>query len=121
MTRTAMTALLLCLSLSACDNAPDEQTTALEQSQAAAAEAAQPSTEPPLEAPPVLGSCDDSQAQWAIGKTLTEAEVVQVRTDAKAEATRILKPGQAVTMEYNANRINIEQDEQGVVTAVRCG
>jgi len=121
MIRSATTALLLCLSLSACNAAPDEQTAATERSQTAANEAAQPAAEAPLEAPPVLGSCDDSQAQWAIGKTLTDAEVEQVRTDANAGIVRTLQPGQAVTMEFNAERINIDVDDKGAVTAVRCG
>ncbi|WP_454827979.1 I78 family peptidase inhibitor [Pseudoxanthomonas wuyuanensis] len=121
MTRIVIPALLLSLALAACTPEPDEQTEAAEQSQAAAAEVAQPAGEEPLAPPPAEGSCDDTQAQWAVGKSLTEAELEQARNDAKAQTVRVLKPGQAVTMEFDGNRLNVDQDEQGVVTAVRCG
>jgi hypothetical protein len=122
MTRLVLPTLLLSLALAGCGgNDTDEQTAAAERSQAAAAEVAQPQGDEPLAPPPAEGSCDDTQAQWAIGKTLSEAELEQARSDAKAETVRTLKPGQAVTMEFNGNRLNVDQDEQGVVTAVRCG
>lgn len=112
--------LLLALSLAACAPDPDEQTAAAERSQAAAEAAAQPTA---TNAPPPVseGACDDVQAQWLVGKTATEADLEQARKDAKAETVRQLKPGQPVTMEFNAARLNAELDEKGAVTAVRCG
>jgi hypothetical protein len=35
--------------------------------------------------------------------------------------TRIIEPGMYVTMEYVAERLTIEVDEDGVITAARCG
>ena len=32
-----------------------------------------------------------------------------------------LRPDQAVTMEYRAGRLNIDVDENGVITGFRCG
>ncbi len=124
MTRLAIP-LLLALSLAACAPESDEQTAATERSQAAAAAAAQPGVEQPgaTTAPPPVSasSCDDVQAQWLVGKAATEADVEQARKDAKAGVVRQLKPGQAVTMEFSAERLNVELDDKGVVTAVRCG
>jgi len=34
---------------------------------------------------------------------------------------RALKPGQAVTMEFNGARLNLDVDARGRVTSVRCG
>ncbi len=34
---------------------------------------------------------------------------------------RILRPGQMVTKEYNAQRLNLEVDANGRIVAVRCG
>ena len=34
---------------------------------------------------------------------------------------RILRPGQAVTKEFDAERVNLEVDAQGRIVAVRCG
>ena len=111
-------AALLTLCLAACTPKPDEQEQALAQSEERAEEAAQPAPPTP---PAVATACDDSQAQWAVGKKVTEAEVEQARKDSGAETARTLKPNQAVTMEFNANRLNLDLDETGAVTAIRCG
>ena len=111
-------AALLTLCLAACTPKPDEQEQALAQSEVRAEEAAQPAPPAP---PAVATACDDSQAQWAVGKKVTEAEVEQARKDSGAETARTLKPNQAVTMEFNANRLNLDLDEAGAVTAIRCG
>ncbi len=120
MIRPAMPALLLTLTLAACSPAPDEQTAATEQSQAAAAEAATPPTDAaPADA--LTGSCDDTQAQWIIGKTPEEKDIEQARTDSKSQLVRSLKPGDAATMEFNPSRLNVILDEKGVATSVNCG
>lgn len=114
--------LLLTLSLAACAPDPDEQTAATERSQAAAAAATEPVAATASTPPPVSESgCDDVQAQWLVGKPATDADVEQARQDAKATLVRQLKPGQAVTLEFNDARLNVELDDKGVVTAVRCG
>lgn len=109
---------LLTLGIAACTSKPDEQEQAVAQSEERAQEAAQPA---PAAPPAVAAACDDSQAQWAIGKKVTEADVEQARKDSGAETARTLKPGQMVTMEFNANRLNLDVDDAGVVTAIRCG
>lgn len=125
MFRPAIPALLLCLTVAACSApAPDEQTAATEQSQAAAAEVAQAPAPTEAAATPAAvpeGSCDDTQAQWIISKAATSAELEQAGKDANAATVRSLKPGEAATMDFNPNRLNIDLDEKGVVTAVRCG
>lgn len=113
---TAATLLTLCLA--ACTPKPDEQEQALAQSEERAEAAAQPAPPTP---PAAATACDDSQAQWAVGKKVIEAEVEQARKDSGAEIVRTLKPDQAVTMEFNGNRLNLDLDDTGTVTAVRCG
>jgi hypothetical protein len=110
-------AALLTLALAACTPKTDEQEQAVALSEERAQEAAQPAPAPPVTA----ATCDDSQAQWAIGKKPTEADIEQARKDSGAETVRALKPGQAVTMEFNASRLNLDLDDTGVVTAIRCG
>ena len=96
MIRTAIPALLLTLSLAACSSPEtDEQTAAAEQSQAAASEAAEPAPAQP--APTELaGTCDDTQAQWIIGKTASEADIAMKSPKATpatvARATRFPWP-----------------------------
>lgn len=125
MFRPAISALLLSLTVAACSApAPDEQTAATEQSQAAAAQVAQAPAPDEAAATPATvpeGSCDDTQAQWIIGKAGTPADLEQAGKDVNASSVRSLKPGEAATMDFNPNRLNIDLDEKGVVTAVRCG
>ena len=37
------------------------------------------------------------------------------------ERTRIIPPGTAVTMDYIPDRLNLEVDDQGLITRVYCG
>ncbi|HST44042.1 MAG TPA: I78 family peptidase inhibitor, partial [Luteimonas sp.] len=43
------------------------------------------------------------------------------REAAGAGSMRVLRPGQAVTMEFNPTRLNLDVDAAGRVTAARCG
>ena len=79
-----------------------------------------PSNEPM--APPLpAAACDAGKAQWAVGNALDEVLLERARVDAGAAAVRSLKPGQMVTMEINAERLNVDVDADGNVTGVRCG
>jgi hypothetical protein len=111
-------AALLTLVLAACAPTPDEQEQATAQSEQRAVEAAQPAPPEPATA---AAACDDSQAPWAIGKKASDADVEQARKDSGAQTARTLKPDQAVTLEFNANRLNLDLDDTGLVTAIRCG
>jgi hypothetical protein len=125
MFRPVISVLLLSLTVAACSApAPDEQTAATEQSQAAAAQAAQaPAPDEAAATPAAIpeGSCDDTQAQWIVGKPGTPTDLEQAGKDANATTVRSLKPGEAATMDFNPNRLNLDLDEKGLVTAVRCG
>ena len=112
-----LTVLLACAT-AACTPAPDEQQQAMDQAEQRAVEAAQPA---PAAPEVTAGACDDSQAQWAIGKAVTDADVEQARKDAGAESARTIGPDQMVTMDFNDKRLNLDADAKGVVTAVRCG
>ncbi len=118
MSRFLLPVAVLTLCLAACAPKPDEQEQAVAQSEERAEAAAQPA--PPTPPAPAT-ACDDSQAQWAIGKKVTDADVEQARKDSGAEIARTLKPNQPVTLEFNANRLNLDVDDAGAVTAIRCG
>ncbi len=34
---------------------------------------------------------------------------------------RVIKPGMAITMDYNPKRLNIDVDDKGIITRVWCG
>lgn len=53
--------------------------------------------------------------EW-VGKAVDEAAVKET-----GRKYRILKPGAMMTMDHNPQRINVEHDDNGVVTRVWCG
>ena len=83
-----------------------------------AAGAPSPSAPPP---PVVAEGCDAAKAQYAVGRPFSDALLDEARTRAGARIARTLRPGQAITMEYNLQRLNLELDANGQVTRARCG
>ena len=50
--------------------------------------------------------CDAANAQFAVGKTVDERLGEEARGRAGASVVRVLRPGQIVTMEFSASRVN---------------
>ncbi len=72
-------------------------------------------------AAPSAGVCDAQGAQFAVGKTAGAGVVEEARQRSGSYMARVLRPGQVVTMEFNAQRLNLDINAAGVVTRVRCG
>lgn len=70
---------------------------------------------------PVGGVCDAQAAQWAVGKSATGQVIEQARVRAGARMARVLHPGQVVTLEFDAERLNLGVNATGVVISARCG
>lgn len=68
-----------------------------------------------------LLNCDPAKAGWAVGRKADDGVHEKARLDAGARVVRVLRPGQPVTMDYSVERLNIEVDDEGVVTRVHCG
>lgn len=75
----------------------------------------------PLPAPVPQPECSAAGGRFAVGQTLSPQLEAAARNRANATVSRVLRPGQAVTMEFNAARLNLEVDARSRVTAVRCG
>lgn len=75
----------------------------------------------PMPAPAPQPECSAAGGRFAVGQTLSAPLEAAARTRANAAVSRVLKPGQAVTLEFNSARLNLEVDARGRVTAVRCG
>ena len=67
------------------------------------------------------GECNAGAVQSAVGKSLNQSTLDQLRTQAGAGSARTLLPGEMITMEYNPARLNVLVDQKSTVTAVRCG
>ncbi|AZS79915.1 MULTISPECIES: I78 family peptidase inhibitor [Achromobacter] len=66
-------------------------------------------------------TCDAAALQSQIGQKATTSSMEDLRTRSGSTTARILRPGQLVTMEYNATRLNLIVDDKDVMTAIRCG
>ncbi len=111
------------LALAACQAPPmDEQEAVATHAQKAAEAAAAPTDEAgkALEAPPV-GNCDANQVQSLVGQAYSDDVGNQAQQDAGAKQLRVLKPTDVTTMEFIGERLNIEVDEKGVISGLRCG
>jgi hypothetical protein len=75
----------------------------------------------PSDPAPVAGRCNAAPAQFAVGRNADAALENEARTRAGAKTVRVLKPNQIVTMEFNAERLNLSVDDAGRVTRVACG
>ena len=82
---------------------------------------AQQPPQPAVPAPPARTACDAAPAQFAVGRVQTAPLVEEVRQRSGAYVARVLRPNQVVTMEFDAERVNVVVDAENKVTAVRCG
>ncbi|QNL18552.1 hypothetical protein HXX25_03875 [Hyphobacterium sp. CCMP332] len=73
--------------------------------------------EPGIETP-VLGEggCDAEMLFYLVGQDINEIDVATL-----PQPRRIIPPGTAVTMDYRADRTNIELDDGDRVVRVYCG
>lgn len=83
--------------------------------------ATRPPQPPRPEPPPATGTCVAEQAQWAVGQAGSASLLERARVNATASIARFIRPNEAITMEYNAGRLNLYLNGRGVVHAVVCG
>lgn len=77
---------------------------------------------PPAGAPPqAQGPCQAEAASWAIGHAASPEVVERARAETHSSHVRVIEPGQAVTMDYNPDRLNINVNERGAITGLKCG
>lgn len=71
--------------------------------------------------PPTAGNCNAAAAQFAVDLPGSAQLASRAMQAAGAQRFRWLRPGEVVTMEYDASRLNLELDASGKVIRVRCG
>jgi hypothetical protein len=98
MSRLVLPALVL-LSMAACATAPP----------------------PPGSATVPSGQCNAEGARWAIGRGLDDDTTNRILRDTGSRDARVLKPGSVATMDYRGDRINIDLNDRGAITGLRCG
>ncbi|EMM1380419.1 TPA: hypothetical protein NOZ67_002440 [Pseudomonas aeruginosa] len=107
-------ALVLAVLLAGCSSNGDGPSTE-------GASVATGSASAPAATPAADGRCDANAVQAYVGKQASAAIVEEARRAAGAEVARALRPHDAVTMDYNSRRLNIDVDDTLVIKRLSCG
>lgn len=75
----------------------------------------------PQDALILSGTCNAQAGSYAIGKPATQAMQSELITKTLAKTLRVVRPGEASTKEFSSQRLNLDVDGTGHITAVRCG
>lgn len=67
------------------------------------------------------GACNAEPVQALIGKTSTPELIEMARQQSASKMVRVIKPGDAVTMDFNTLRLNLHVDDAGVILQAACG
>lgn len=67
------------------------------------------------------GVCNAEPAQSGLGQPYADALGAELQAKAGAKVLRVIRPGQAVTMDFRDDRLNVELDASGKVKRVSCG
>lgn len=80
-----------------------------------------PTAETPAGQPERVNACDASKLDHAVGQMLTADLQKKLQAEAKAEVVRVAPHNGAITMDYNASRLNIFVDDAKNIIRINCG
>jgi len=76
----------------------------------------------PPEAPPQpIGLCNAEGARSAVGREPSGEVVERARVDSGSATVRVVRPGDAVTMDFRSDRLNLNVNARNAIDAVKCG
>jgi len=79
------------------------------------------SSQPAQPVAEITGDCNVENLQGVLGQNASAELIEQVQQRANAKTLRVLAPGDAATMDYNPQRLNIDIDESEVIIRLTCG
>jgi hypothetical protein len=79
------------------------------------------SSQPAQPVAEITGDCNVENLQGVLGQNASAELIQQVQQQANAKTLRVLAPGDAATMDYNPQRLNIDIDESEVIIRLTCG
>jgi len=65
--------------------------------------------------------CSAENLQAFVGEKLTPELTEKISSRSAASVVRVIRPNQAITMDYNAARVNVHLDKDDVITMITCG
>lgn len=71
--------------------------------------------------PPSPTVCVADPAQWAVGQQATADVIERVRHNSHSRVTRVIRPGEMITMYFSTERVDIRVDSGNAILQVRCG
>lgn len=71
--------------------------------------------------PIARASCDATRVQRHVGRAPVAATLAAIRTGSRSRTVRLIRPGQAVTMDYRTDRVNVSVGAANRITEIRCG
>jgi hypothetical protein len=77
--------------------------------------AARPSPEPAADA------CGAGKLSSYVNQLASDDTLAQIRSAASSQTIRVIRPGDAVTMDFRADRLNVEIGDTGRIRLLRCG
>lgn len=66
-------------------------------------------------------ACGAGRVQDRVGRHYDESLGDSIRSESGAGVLRVMRPGEAHTLEYRGDRLNVRLDEDGVITDIGCG
>ena len=107
----------LIVALAACGpTVPPDQKASVSGETAAPLEPPPAAVSPEPASPPAEDACGAARYAALVGQPIASAGAPEPSAD-----VRHIRPDTQVTMDYRADRLNIDIDAAGVVTGVRCG
>lgn len=80
-----------------------------------------PQSATPTMPDPAQSECGADQLDEFVGASATDAAIARIRQKVGHERIRTIRPGDAVTMDFRADRLNVEIGEGGRIATIRCG
>jgi hypothetical protein len=75
----------------------------------------------PGDAGPNPGQCDTARLGGLMGRAFTDSLRAEALRRSGARTARVIRPGDAVTMDYRADRLNVHLTAQSRVERFACG
>lgn len=88
---------------------------------AARSPAPEPDPAPPPPRVEASGECGAERVQDRIGRTFDDTLGEAIEAESGAASMRVVRPGEAVTLDYRADRLNVRLDDEDVIDEIVCG
>jgi len=76
-------------------------------------------SEPAQDAAP--GLCNAEKATHVVGKHISQEQEQEALRSSGARTLRVINPGQAITRDYRADRLNLQLNDHNTVVKAYCG